>query len=267
MIKVANFQMPFDPISEKELKFAKKLIKDNHLDYLFFVVDEEGILPKDQRIKLLEKALSPYKKMVVGQCQAKTYSLDDIDEEVIRKGQFVKACPGIRGELVSKQYYIDEIVKSNCNQHRTAHSYEVAKLCVQLAKAHGVDTNLAYLTGLLHDITKAQPDEWHQRIMEIYCPENLEYSPPVWHSFTAPWWIKTNMGINDPVMLNAIYEHTLGRGQSKLAKILFIADKCEPTRGYDTSKQIGLSMQNLNEGFKLVKHEQEEYLKKENGNG
>jgi nicotinate-nucleotide adenylyltransferase len=49
--------------------------------------------------------------------------------------------------------------------------------------------------------------------------------------------------------------------------ILYIADKTEPTRGYDSTKEIALSMKDLAVGFALVKQEAAEWLKKEGVNG
>jgi nicotinate-nucleotide adenylyltransferase len=66
-------------------------------------------------------------------------------------------------------------------------------------------------------------------------------------------------------VLNAIWHHTLGDGQSDLDRILYIADKIEPTRGYDTSAELALSLKNLKQGAQLVKARQQSYLMEKEG--
>ena len=63
----------------------------------------------------------------------------------------------------------------------------------------------------------------------------------------------------------AIYHHTIGDTDNKLAKILYIADKTEPLRGYDTEKEIEMSIKDLEKAFEIVKKEQREYIKLKNG--
>ena len=67
------------------------------------------------------------------------------------------------------------------------------------------------------------------------------------------------MGIEDRKILDAIRQHTLGDCTGPLSKILYIADKIEPTRGYDVSKETELAMKDLDAAFALVYREAEEY--------
>ena len=57
--------------------------------------------------------------------------------------------------------------------------------------------------------------------------------------------------------------HRKGRNINDYERILFIADKLDPSRGYDSSKEIKISKQNLKKGYEVVKQQQQEYLKKE----
>ena len=48
----------------------------------------------------------------------------------------------------------------------------------------------------------------------------------------------------------------------RMNKILFIADKLDPSRGYDSSEQIELCKMNLDLGFKRVKKRTTRIFKK-----
>ena len=91
--------------------------------------------------------------------------------------------------------------------------------------------------------------------------DNITYSHLVWHGFEGAYEVKRLLGIEDKQILNAIYHHVLGSGKSKYSKILFIADKIDPLRGYDISKQLSLSLKDLDAAFELVKSEQKAFIK------
>jgi len=48
-----------------------------------------------------------------------------------------------------------------------------------------------------------------------------------------------------------------------ISKIVYIADKCERTRNYDSSMYINLAMTDLNKAYQLVKKTQVKWLEKE----
>ncbi len=48
----------------------------------------------------------------------------------------------------------ESIIKERLSEHRFIHSMNVAKRARELAKIYGLDEDKAYLTGILHDITK-----------------------------------------------------------------------------------------------------------------
>lgn len=54
-----------------------------------------------------------------------------------------------------------------------------------------------------------------------------------------------------------------GRNRTDYDRILFVADKLDPSRGYDSSKEIAVCRKDLKIGYELVKKQQEEYLEKE----
>lgn len=256
----------FDPITRQTLQELKQIQKREHLQVLYVWPQEEGILPFDVRLNLLQKATKPYNKLIVYQAShVPSFSVSTDDEEKVRQGSFYLAAPGIQNVLVSQGYYFEEIVKAHCKPKRAGHSFAVAKLCEELANAHGLDAKKAYQAGLLHDITKDMSDDENRRILELYQPDKLSLSPKVWHSYSARSWLKQNLGLYDEEILHAIDCHTIGNGTSSLDHILYIADKCEPTRGYDSTKEIALSKKDLKEGAKLVLEEAHQYILEKEG--
>lgn len=270
MSRTAVIRGRFDPVTAEDVAFAVRLRREKQYEKIVFVPVAEGSLPRETRQDLLQAALKPYRRFCTGKEPQGTdvyTSGAEEKEAAVRQGNYALAARGIRKLLAAEGLYFEDLVDACCNPHRAAHSRAVADLCRQLAEAHGLDGDLAWWAGMLHDITKGRSEEWGRRILERYEPEALQYAPPVWHSFTAPVWLKQNLGITDHELLAAIRNHTLGGSQTPLAMILYIADKTEPTRGYDSTGEIALSMKDLAAGFALVKQEAAEWLKKGGANG
>lgn len=257
----------FDPITLSEVDEIKRILKDEHLLSVDVYPKEEGILPFHIRLALLKKAMAPYHKIHVKPIQSQSIlSLEsEKDEALVREGNFYQAAKGIQKELIKEGYYLDEVVNTMCNEKRAKHTRSVAKLCVELAKVHQLDEKKAWIMGMLHDITKNLPKEYHESILKLYEPNKLELNPNVWHSYTAKYWIKQHLGNYDQQILSAIDHHTIGDGKSDYARILYIADKCDDTRGYDSSREIELSKKDLKAGAHLVLQEAKAYILEKEG--
>ncbi|MEG0176507.1 nicotinate (nicotinamide) nucleotide adenylyltransferase [Anaerorhabdus sp.] len=181
----------------------------------------------------------------------------------VRQGHFRDCCKGVRNYILNNELYLEEIVKNHCSEKRANHVFSMTKVCVELAKIHHVNMHEARMAGLLHDICKEMDKTEELKIMNIYFKDKLHLSNVIYHSYTAIPWIKENLGYTNKKVLSAIYNHTICNSNSKLSKILFISDKVDPSRGYDSSNLIEVSKRNLNEGYKLVLSERNEYLVKE----
>ena len=269
MRKIGIFKGIFDPISQRELKEALSWMKNEKLSFVVFEIENDATISISERKALVKKAIKPYCKLLLDY----NFHQDDvilhkeasnIDEEEIRNGSFYLGARGIKKELLQKGYYFESAVKFHCNQKRYLHSLAVKDVCIDLASASHLDQYIANTMGILHDITKNKPDEWNKTILDIYDPKITSMSPKVWHSETAVFFLKKEMGLHDQRILNAIWHHTLGTGKSDYAKVLYIADKCEPTRGYDASKELNLTRKSLKQGFDLCIEESKAYRKKEN---
>jgi predicted HD superfamily hydrolase involved in NAD metabolism len=269
-MRTAVLILPFDPVTRSEIRAARALVRQEHLSMLCLCPAEEGVLPRKQRLALLQAAVRPYRKLRAADAPAKNGRRLDADgldgeEALVRSGSFDRAAAGTVGMLLAQKAYLDPILDACCPGHRADHSRSVAEVCVTLAKAHGIDPGLAWQAGMLHDITKHMDPDEAEAIMRICWPGQMSLSPKIWHCFTAVTWLRQNLGLHDERVLNAIWHHTLGDGQSDLDRILYIADKIEPTRGYDTSAELALSLKNLKQGAQLVKARQQSYLMEKEG--
>lgn len=192
-------------------------------------------------------------------------NLMDISSSEIRSGKKWYFLPKSVKYVIQTNYlYVEEIAKAHMSERRFLHSQSVAKLCVELAQCHDIDLKKAYCAGILHDICK----EWGKDRCAIYLrqldPKTLEEAAPIWHGYVGAYYIKQAYGIQDKEIVQAIYHHVKGSMCSKLAMILYISDKLDPSRGYDSSETIALCKTDLIKGYQEVKKQQISYLKKEN---
>ena len=105
-----------------------------------------------------------------------------------------------------------EKVRQSQQGSRFAHTLGVVETAIQLAKQYQVDEKKAEIAALLHDCAK-------------------EICPGLQHAPKGAELAKTEYGIQDEEILDAIRWHTTGRpGMSKLDKIIYIADYIEPNR-------------------------------------
>lgn len=115
----------------------------------------------------------------------------------------------------------------------------VAQTAQRLAEIHGYNQpEKAYLAGLLHDLARELSEEQLLLIAQqhqLKIPKN----PILLHGEIGRILTQEHLAINDPDILNAIANHTLGRKEmGLLEKIIFIADFIEPERNFTEAKKI-----------------------------
>lgn len=152
---------------------------------------------------------------------------------------------------------------------RFYHSLEVAKKAVELNKRLnlGLDEEKVYLTGLLHDAAKLKDDQllW-EIIVEEFPTQYGQFadSKAIWHSLAGPRIVKNEYFIDDEEILNAICYHSTGcENMSVLAKILFVADYIEDSRGGTWNQEaIKASFVSLDEAVKIILNQKVDFLRK-----
>lgn len=137
----------------------------------------------------------------------------------------MKSCEYIRGEL-------SRVLKPS----RYEHTLGVAAMAVHYAKKLRTNENSAYIAALLHDCAKYLTDEQLRAEAEKYGiptdPIKLD-AAYLLHGDVGARYAIEKYGVDDPDILNAIENHTLGREHmSVLEKIIYLADSTESGRAY-----------------------------------
>ena len=149
---------------------------------------------------------------------------------------------------------LKSVLRSRMNEHRYAHSLNVAERAVFLAKKYGADQEKAEFAGLIHDICKGIPNEEQLAIIKnagIELDEDTLKSPALWHSIAGAIYSEHEIGVSDKDVLNAVRYHTSGRGNmSILEKVVYMADLTSAERNYpDAEYTRNLTDYSLDEGI------------------
>jgi len=125
---------------------------------------------------------------------------------------------------------------------RYEHSVSTAEMAERMCLEYGENPRLGYLAGLVHDMCKdfdgkqmlflAKQDGNPITEMEMDKKSLL-------HGRAASVLLETEYGITDKTLLEAVRNHVFGAPEmGKLGKILYAADKSEPTRPHVTREKI-----------------------------
>ena len=143
---------------------------------------------------------------------------------------------------------------------RLSHTMLTACEAVKLAANYGADCKKARLAAMLHDCVKLPNKE----LIE-FCDTNgyaiSDEDPYLIHARLGAVIAEEEYGVTDQEILQAIRNHTLGRvGMSLMDKIIYVADKIEPSRHYEGLDAVReLAYQNLNEAMLLVMQHSADY--------
>ena len=149
---------------------------------------------------------------------------------------------------------LKSVLKSRMNEHRYAHSLNVAERAVFLAEKYGADKEKAEFAGLIHDICKGISNEEQLAIIKkagIELDEDTLKSPALWHSIAGAVYSEHELCVTDEDVLNAVRYHTSGRGNmSILEKVVYMADLTSAERNYpDAEYTRNLTDYSLDEGI------------------
>lgn len=128
-----------------------------------------------------------------------------------------------------------KLVKEQLTEHRYQHTLGVMETAISLARHYRADEKKAELAAIFHDYAKFRPKEEMKRIIidQGFPSDLLEYNPELWHAPVGAYLTKTEAGITDREILDAIRYHTSGRpGMTLLEKIIYLADYIEPGRHF-----------------------------------
>ncbi len=189
----------------------------------------------------------------------------DISSTVIRSGHLLHVPKQIRSIILNNRLYTD-FISSYMSEERYAHSLRVATLCKEIAVCNNMDGNKAYLMGLLHDINKEfkfMDVEASKHVLMHLRPSLLEEHKNIWHGYLGSYICAHSLYIKDKDILYAIENHVLGQCKNKYAMVLYVSDKLDPQRDYDTQACTLLCKQNIYLGYKEVNKQQTVFYNKE----
>lgn len=132
-----------------------------------------------------------------------------------------------------------EKLKTYLFEKRFSHTYYVVKAGLSLKTK--IPYEKVFVACLLHDCAKyMEESDW-----ERYDYHNEEHFPPkVVHSALGAKVAERDFNITDKDILEAIYYHTTGKpNMSELDMIVYIADKIEQSRPYETKHLMGKTIE------------------------
>ena len=185
----------------------------------------------------------------------------DVSSTDIREGRSYDTDPVVLRYMMSKGLYLETMTKNRLSEKRFKHTLRVTELALELAEVHYIDKDRVYLAAMTHDWCKEWDSDTLLIAMNASYPKYKHLHPAFYHGFAAAAVLSSVYNIKDKAVLQAIRSHVNGASTSKIGMILYIADKCERGRSYDSSELIELSKKDLNKGFKAVKRSSQEYIK------
>ncbi len=131
-------------------------------------------------------------------------------------------------------------LKTILSERRYNHSIGTMKTAIKLAKIYGVDTNIAGLTALAHDIAKEISNEEKINYVKknnIEVDDIEKYNIGLLHGKIGADMCK-KYGFTKEMQEAIKYHTTAHTDMSVLAKIVFIADKIEENRNYEGVEEL-----------------------------
>ena len=255
---------------EEEKEFASLSLRSLKKNYPKITFGELVVYDVEKRIlskEVIEKIPESYTQYFDGK-------LHPIEGEILpllwnyektRNGSKLDLSREDMDEIADHKLYFCSLLAKMEKEHRYLHSVSVAKTAYDIALANGLDGRRAYLGGLLHDCAKDYPDE---ELLALIHEEMSEYEPiPSFalHQFAGKIFAKKKFGCEDEEILNAICFHCTGKKEmSDYEKIIYAADKVEPTRPFETKIGREACLKDLESGFVTTLKQQIRYFKERN---
>ena len=185
----------------------------------------------------------------------------EVSSSDIRNMKSVAMPESVLKYIEDNDLYFIKKVKSYMKETRYLHSLSVAHVAYKIAKIHGLNYEKAYIAGMLHDTAKYIANDESLTLMKKLYPEYLDIGLYAYHQFLGEMIAKNDFGVTDEDILNAIKYHTTGRKEMGwLEKLIYAADKIEPTRKYDSSDLVKAMEEDFNSGFLTVLKANKEFL-------
>ena len=112
----------------------------------------------------------------------------------------------------------------------------------KLASLYGCDEEKAYTAGLLHDIMKNASEEEQLSVISKagwQLTDCEKSNDKLWHAIAGAAFMKTELGIEDDDLIEAVRYHTTARkNMSVLEKVIYVADFVSADRNYPEVEEV-----------------------------
>lgn len=197
------------------------------------------------------------------------HSYQEVSSSLIRKGEYQYTTSEIVDYILNHNLYLKEQIKPFLTIDKYKHTLSVAKTALYINKKSnlGINKYKVEKAALLHDIAKNIDKKTAKKLIKENYNAHVDENDKIIHQYLGEYIARENFFVYDEDVLKAIKYHTTGRSHmSVLEKLIYISDKIEPRRGYETKKLINLCIENFELGFKDVLKNNREYLKNKNIN-
>ena len=135
---------------------------------------------------------------------------------------------------------LESYVETELTEKRRRHTLGVRDTAVELCKNFFADPEKAEVAALAHDMYRGlRGEDLKRTVRELGLDPRYEEDPNLAHGKIAALKLKSDHGVTDPDILNAVSFHTTGRaGMSTLEKVVYLADCIEPNRDYPGVDEI-----------------------------
>ena len=254
-----NYSTKLDVIDKKlntiDLCELFNKLKNDGLENLFLLIidDDDYLLDSNKILKL--KAKYNYNS-----------SFEDSQKQ-IRDLVNLELPKNVIDYIVEKQLYFMESIIKYVDGKRLEHSISVANVAYRIALDNKIARfDLYFIAGLLHDIGKHLGVDDSLEIMEKYYRDYVNYPEWSYHQFTGAFLAKQLFPLINNGCIDAILRHCTGdANMSVIQKIIYLSDKIEPTRGYDSSAMIEECKKDYKVGFVTVLGENIKFIIENNG--
>lgn len=159
----------------------------------------------------------------------------------------------------------------NLDNRRLLHTLGTLITGLELAELYSADLFSVCITALCHDIGRnITPELIKQRLVDSAepIPEEDKPFPQLWHCNYAALVLKSELGIAQPELLQAVLWHSTGEAEmTTLQKIIFLADYIEPTRNFEGVTELKrLATIDLDRALALALKMKLNYLRAKGGN-
>ncbi len=191
-----------------------------------------------------------------------------IQASAIRNGTHLYTTKRVLSYIGLHKLYFCKEIASMMKESRYLHSLSVAKTAFEIARHNPgleLDPTVAFQAGIFHDCGKDIAVDDQRKIVEEHFPSYLPCPDFALHQFVGSHLAKEKFHIDNEEVLSSIMYHCTGKGDmSALEKLIYSADKVEPTRQFKTRRCRLACYENLEKGFVLTLKDQMRYFEEKN---